>query len=137
MAGAGREEHGPQVETLGQLVGTVLAYLVMGVIALSVIDLVFVTVSGGGFGRISGWVAAVPTVFVFTEQFRRYAGASRWAVVLLGVILALGAGVSASILLPPTWLPLVTGGIGGLVTAVAFAVLWYAGIKTYGEERPS
>lgn len=136
MAAAGDAEDEPRIETLGQLVGTVLAYLVMGAIALAVVDLLFVTFSGGDFGRIPGWMAAVPTVFVFTDQFRRCTGASRWAITVVGAILALGAGIAVTLLLPPTWLPLVTGGIGGLTAAVAFAVLWYAGIQTYGEERP-
>ncbi|GAB3993431.1 hypothetical protein GCM10029992_05040 [Glycomyces albus] len=136
MATAGGEEDKPRIETLGQLIGTVLAYLVMGAVALAVVDLLFVTAAGGDFGRIPGWMAALPTVFVFTEQFRRYAGAARWAITVVGAVLALGAGIALTLLLPPTWLPLVTGGIGGLAAAVAFAVLWYAGIQTYGEERP-
>ncbi|WP_156037502.1 hypothetical protein [Glycomyces tenuis] len=114
----------------------VLAYVVMGAIALAVVDLLFVMVAGGDFGRISGWVAAVPSVFVFTEQFRRYEGGSRWAVVIIGVVLGLGAGIASTLLLPPTWPSLATGGVGGLVAALAYSVLWYAGIKIYGEERP-
>lgn len=136
MAPADGAEDKPRIETLGQLVGTVLAYLVMGAVALAVVDLLFVTAAGGDFGRIPGWMAALPTVFVFTDQFRRYTGASRWAITAVGAVLALGAGIAVTLLLPPTWLPLVTGGIGGLAAAVAFAVLWYAGIQTYGEERP-
>lgn len=126
----------PRTETLGQLIGTVLAYVVMGAIALAVVDLLFVTAAGGDFGGVSGWVAAVPSVFVFTDQFRRYEGGSRWAVAIACVVLALGAGIAATVLLPPTWPSLATGGIGGLVAALAYAALWYSGINTYGEERP-
>lgn len=126
----------PPIETLGQLIGTVLAYIAMGAIALVVIDLLFITVAGGGFGRISGWVAAVPSVFVFTEQFRRYEGLSRWVITLIGVVLGLSAGIASTTLLPLTWSPLAVGGVGGLVAALGYSALWYAGIKIYGEERP-
>ena len=132
----GKTDGKPRIETLGQLIGTVLAYVVMGAIALVVIDLLFIAVGGGDFGRISGWIAAVPSVFVFTEQFRRYEGASRWAVALIGVLLGIGAGIGATVLLPQTWPALATGGVGGLVSALVYSALWYAGIKTYGEERP-
>lgn len=132
----GLEEEGkPRVETLGQLVGTVLAYVVMGAIILVVVDLLFSAVVGDDFGRIPGWMAAVPSVFVFTDQFRRHEGASRWAVAVLGAVLGIGVGVAASVLLPQTWPPLAVGGIGGLVAALVYAALWYAGIKTFGRER--
>jgi hypothetical protein len=130
------ERGGPRIETLGQLIGTVLAYVVMGAAALIVFDLLFITIGGGEFGRVSGWVAAVPSVFVFSQQFRRYEGASRWTVALTGVVLGLGAGIASTLLLPPTWSPLLVGGVGGLVAALVYAALWYSGIKTYGEERP-
>ncbi|MCH7231347.1 hypothetical protein L0U85_10875 [Glycomyces sp. L485] len=131
-----RTDGKPRIETLAQLLGTVLAYVVMGAIALVVIDLLFILVGGGNFGRISGWIAAVPSVFVFSDQFRRYIGGSRWAIALTGAALGIGAGIGATVLLPLTWPPLATGGIGGLAAALVYATLWYAGIKTYGEERP-
>jgi hypothetical protein len=31
---------------------------------------------------------------------------------------------------------MLTGGLGGLVAALVYAPLWFAGIKTFGEERP-
>ncbi|WP_460543154.1 hypothetical protein [Glycomyces halotolerans] len=123
------------IDTLGQLVGTVLAYAVMGAIALVVVDFLFIVVAGGEFGRISGWIAALPTVFVFTEQFRRYEGGSRWVVAVGGVVLGIGAGAAAAVLVPQTWPPLATGGVGGLTAALAYSVLWYSGIRAYGEER--
>ncbi|WP_168801569.1 hypothetical protein [Glycomyces buryatensis] len=126
----------PPIETLGQLIGTALAYFVMGLVALAIIDLVFSMPTGGEFGQVSGWVAALPTVFVFTEQFRRYVGGSRWALMLVCVALALGVGLAAAVVLPQTWAPMAVGGIGGLMAAVTYAVLWHAGIKTFGEERP-
>lgn len=137
MVAAPEENGGVQrIESLGQLVGTVLAYIVMGAVALVVFDLLFITIGGGEFGRVSGWVAAVPSVFVFSQQFRRYEGASRWTVALTGIVLGLGAGIASTLLLPPTWSSLVVGGIGGLVAALVYSALWYSGIKTYGEERP-
>ncbi|WP_051704706.1 hypothetical protein [Glycomyces sp. NRRL B-16210] len=125
-----------KLDTLGQLTGTALAYFVIGAAVLIVIDLVFVLPTGRGFGNTSGWIAALPTVWVFTEQFRRYAGASRWAVMLLGAVVGLGAGAAAALIAPADWLPMFTGGFGGLAAALVYAALWHAAIKTFGEERP-
>jgi uncharacterized membrane protein YjfL (UPF0719 family) len=130
------EEQRPKVETFGQLMGAVLAYFVMGAVALVLIDLVFVLPTGRGFGESSGWIAALPTVWVFTEQFKRYAGAARWGLMLVGVILGLAAGFAVAIILPVSWPAMLTGGVGGLVAALVYAPLWFAGIKTFGEERP-
>jgi hypothetical protein len=125
----------PQAMTLGQLVGTALAYFVMGAVVLAVIDLLFVIPSGRPFGETSGWIAALPTVWAYTGQFRRYGGAARWGVMLVGFLLGLGAGLAVGILLPPTWPPMVTGGLAGLTAALVYAPLWYAGVRTFGEER--
>lgn len=129
------ERERPKVETLGQLLGTALAYFVMGAAVLVVIDLVFVLPTGRGFGQTSGWIAALPTVWVYTEQFRRYAGASRWGLMLIGVLLGLAAGFAVAIIAPATWPPMVSGGLGGLVAALVYGPLWHTGIKTFGEER--
>lgn len=130
------EKERPKVETLGQLLGTALAYFVMGAVVLVVIDLVFVLPTGRGFGQTSGWIAALPTVWVYTEQFRRYAGAARWGLMLVGVLLGLAAGIAAALIAPTSWAPMLTGGIGGLVAALVYGPLWFAGIKAFGEERP-
>jgi hypothetical protein len=126
----------PKVETLGQLIGAVLAYFVMGAVVLVVIDLVFVLPTGRGFGETSGWIAALPTVWVYTEQFRRYEGGSRWGIMAAGVVLGLGAGLAVTVVAPATWLPMYSGGLGGLAAALVYAPLWYAGVKAFGEERP-
>lgn len=120
---------------LGPLVGTALAYFVMGAVVLAVIDLLFVIPSGRPFGETSGWIAALPTVWAYTEQFRRYSGAARWGVMLAGVVLGLGSGLAVGILLPPTWPPMLTGGLAGLTAALVYAPLWSAGVRAFGEER--
>jgi hypothetical protein len=127
----------PTVESLGQLMGAALAYFVMGAAVLVVIDLAFVLPTGRGFGQTSGWIAALPTVWVYTEQFRRYAGASRWGIMVVGVLLGLAAGLAAAVVAPATWLPMYSGGLGGLAAAFVYGPLWYAGIKAFGEERPA
>lgn len=125
----------PKAETLGQLLGTALAYFVMGAVVLVVIDLVFVLPTGRGFGQTSGWIAALPTVWVYTEQFRRYAGARRWGLMLVGVLLGLAAGFAVALIAPTAWPPMLTGGLGGLTAALVYGPLWFAGINAFGEER--
>lgn len=135
MAQRESAEQRPQVASLGQLIGSALAYFVMGAVVLVVIDLVFVLPTGRGFGQTSGWIAALPTVWVYTEAFRRYAGASRWGIMAVGVLLGLTAGLAATVVAPATWLPMYSGGLGGLAAALVYAPLWHAGIKAFGEER--
>lgn len=132
-----RPKERPKVESLGQLMGTALAYFVMGAAVLVVIDLVFVLPTGRSFGQTSGWIAALPTVWVFTEQFRRYAGAARWSLMLVGVLLGLGAGLAIAIILPPAWPAMLSGGLGALAAVFVYGPLWFAGIRAFGEERPS
>ncbi|MDA1358417.1 hypothetical protein O1R50_02225 [Glycomyces luteolus] len=129
------EKERPKVETLGQLLGTALAYFVMGAVVLVIIDLVFVLPTGRTFGNTSGWIAALPTVWVYTEQFRRYTGAARWGLMLVGVLLGLAAGFAVAVIAPTAWPPMLTGGLGGLAAALVYGPLWYAGIKAFGEER--
>ncbi|MEV3939150.1 hypothetical protein AB0K52_24630 [Glycomyces sp. NPDC049804] len=135
MAQGKSEGERPKVETLGQLLGTALAYFVMGAVVLVVIDLVFVLPTGRGFGQTSGWIAALPTVWVYTEQFRRYAGARRWGLMLVGVLLGLAAGFAVALIAPTAWPPVLTGGLGGLTAALVYGPLWFAGINAFGEER--
>ncbi|SDE39688.1 hypothetical protein [Glycomyces harbinensis] len=125
----------PKAESLGQLMGTALAYFVMGAGVLVVIDLVFVLPTGRSFGQTSGWIAALPTVWAFTEQFRRYAGAARWGLMLIGVLLGLGAGLAVALIAPPAWPPMLSGGLGGLAAVLVYGPLWYTGIRSFGEER--
>ncbi|MFB9659229.1 hypothetical protein ACFQS3_14145 [Glycomyces mayteni] len=132
-----KPEESKAAGTLGQLVGTALAYFVMGAVVLAVIDLLFVFPSGRPFGETSGWIAALPTVWAYSEQFRRYGGAARWGVMLVGVVLGIGAGLAVGVLLPPTWPPMLAGGLAGLTAALVYAPLWYAGVRTFGEERPA
>lgn len=131
----GKTPERPKIETLGQLLGTALAYVVMGAVVLVVIDLVFVLPTGRDFGQTSGWIAALPAVWVFTEQFRRYEGAVRWGLMLVGVLLGLAAGFAVALIAPPGWAPMLTGGLGGLTAVLVYGPLWFAGIKAFGKER--
>jgi hypothetical protein len=122
-----------RVARLPDLLGTVLAGVVIGVLVLVVIDLVVAGIGSGRFGGANGWLALVLPAWLFVEEFRAWRGGpARWAAagVATAVALALGllaAGIAgrAAADLPA----LVGGAIAAVTAAVAYSVIWFLGVR--------
>jgi hypothetical protein len=114
---------------VGDLLGTALAGLVIGVLALLLFDVLLSIIGWGRFGQVSGWPAAVLPVWFFIEDFRAWRGTTSRLVaagVAAAVALALGllaAGLTAG--LPP----LASSGLGVLVGTVGYALIWFYGVR--------
>jgi hypothetical protein len=123
-----RDEQG-RLTRAGDLLGVVLAGFVIGVLALVLFDGLMAVGGWGRFGRISGWPAVLLPVWTFIEEFRAWRGVTaRVAVALVGGALSLALGLLAAGLtggLPP----LASTGLGALVITVAYAVIWFYGIR--------
>src|SRR4051812_40119389 len=77
--------------TIGDLIGTALAGLVVGAVVLLVFEAVLSLAHVSTFGDASGWLAVILPVWLFTEEFRAQGwGASR---IIVGA-LAAGFGVA-------------------------------------------
>lgn len=124
-----RRDADGRIVRLPDLIGTALGGLVIGVLALVVLDWGFDLIGGGDFGQANGWLAVILPVWLFVEEFRAWGpGPARIAAALLaaavGIIIGLiGAGVANA--LPP----LVTGVFGAGLFALAYALVWFVGVR--------
>ncbi|MDG4763264.1 hypothetical protein O7632_03940 [Solwaraspora sp. WMMD406] len=122
-----------RIATLADLIGVVLAGLVIGLLVLLLFDGVFQLIASGRLGQSNGWLAVILPAWLFADDFRAWRGGSARfvaALVALGVGVASGllaAGVATGIVfgLPP----LVSGGIGAAVLSVAYATVWFHGVR--------
>lgn len=128
-AGFPRRDADGRIVALSDLLGLVLAGVVVGVLALLVFDWAFALIGAGRFGRANGWLAVILPAWVFVEEFRAaQRGPARIAAALVAAVLGitlglLVAGVVAG--LPP----LVSGGLAAATFAVSYAVIWFIGVR--------
>ena len=126
-----RDEQG-RIEYVVDLLGFVLAGIVFGVVVLLVIDGAVVLLGRGTFGGASGWLASVLPALLFVEEFRAWRG-TRWRFALAfgcaTVGLALGLAVAGVANFLP---PLASGAIGATFAALAYALLWFYGVRRLG-----
>jgi hypothetical protein len=119
-----------RVVRLAELLAWVAAGLVLGVVVLLFIDGVSSLLGFGRFGQLSGWLAGILPVWLFTEEFRAWRGIpARAGLAIVSGLLAgvLGIAVAATIggVLPP----LGSGAVGAAISAFLYGVLWYVGIR--------
>jgi hypothetical protein len=125
-----RRDADGRVVRLPELLVWIVAGLVLGVIALLVVDALSVLVGMGRFGQISGWLAGILPVWLFVEEFRAWhAIVSRVGMALLCGLLALVIGVAGSSLAAGVLPPLGSGAVGVTITAMLYGTLWYVGIR--------
>jgi hypothetical protein len=129
-----RRDADGRIEYVVDLLGITLAGLVLGVLILLVIDGGAALLGLGTFGRASGWLAAVLPGWLFIEEVRAWRGV-RWRLLLtlvaalVAVLLGIIAAGTASFL-PP----LASGAVGATVAAVAYALVWFYGIRLAGRD---
>lgn len=125
-----RDEHG-RVVTLGHLLGFALAGLVLGIVVLLLVDGVVAALSGARFGRASGWLAVILPTWLMVEDFRAWRGTGgRVLVALVGAAVGIALGLLAAGLLGDLP-PLVTGAVGATVAVLAYAVIWFHGVRRF------
>lgn len=134
-----------RIVALGDLLGTTLAGVVIGVLALVVFDFAFAMIGLGEFGRANGWLAVILPAWLFVEEFRAWGGRfeppgkasragpsvgfpTRILVALLAAAVAVALGLLAAGLaaaLPP----LADGAIAAAAFALSYALIWFSGIR--------
>jgi hypothetical protein len=122
-----RDDEG-RVVALGDLLGVALGGLVIGLLALLVLDWGFATVGAGDFGRANGWLAVILPAWLYWEDFRAWGfGAARVVAALVAVAVAVVGGLLVAGLadgLPP----MVSGGFAAAAFTVLYAVVWFPGV---------
>jgi hypothetical protein len=127
--GLPRRDARGRIEVLPDLLGLVLAGLVIGVLALVLLDWVFTLAGFGTFGRANGWLALILPAWLFVEEFRAWGpGPARVVAAatcgLFGV--ALGLLVSG---LARDLPPLASGALGAAAAALSYGVIWFYGVR--------
>jgi hypothetical protein len=119
-----------RVLRLVELLASVTAGLVLGLVVLLVIDGVSSLLGLGRFGQLSGWLAGILPVWLFTEEFRAWRGVpARIGMTLVSGILAGTLGFAAATTLTGGLPPLGSGAVGAAISALLYGVLWYVGIR--------
>jgi hypothetical protein len=125
-----RRDADGRVVHLVELIAWVGAGLVLGFVVLLVIDGVSSLLGAGRFGQVSGWLAAILPVWLFTEEFRAWRAVPARIITALGCgVLAVVIGFSASIAAAHALPPLGSGAVGAAISAFLYALLWYVGIR--------
>lgn len=123
-----RDEHG-RVVGFADLLGLTLAWLVLGAVLLVAVDASGAALGWGTFGDASGWLVLVLPAWLFIiEELKAWRGVSgRLPAAVAGGLLAMGIGLLVAGQVPGP--PLVSGGTGAAVAAVAYAVWWFHCIR--------
>lgn len=123
--------------SLGELLVAAAGGTLVGLAALALIDGVLALIGLSDFGGASGWLAAILPAFLYFDDFRAWRGNWVRLLVALGSLaLSLGVGLLAAGLvrgLPP----MLSGAVGALFAATAYAVIWFFGIRWLTGHRGS
>jgi hypothetical protein len=127
--GAPRRDAQGRLVRASDLLGLTLAGFAVGIVALVLFDGVFALLGFGDFGRANGWLAVILPGWLFVEDFRawRY-GPARVVAALVAAATGVALGLLAAGLaggLPA----LASGGTGALVASVAYALIWFYGVR--------
>jgi hypothetical protein len=125
-----RRDADGRVVRLPELLVSIIAGVVLGGVALLIIDGLSALAGLGRFGQLSGWLAGILPVWLFVEEFRAWrVVVARVGMALLCGMLALVIGVAGAILAAAVLPPLGSGAVGVTVSAVLYGTLWYVGIR--------
>jgi hypothetical protein len=125
-----RRDANGRFATIADLLGVVLAGLVMGIVILLVFEAGVALLRLADFGYASGWLAVILPVWIFVEEFR----ATKWGGVrILVAALAAGFGAAAGLIVAglaaQAFPPLVSGAVGAFGFSVAYAFIWFYGLR--------
>ena len=88
-----RRDPSGRLSTIGDLLGTALAGLVIGVVVLLAFEGVLSLTRVSEFGHTSGWLTLILPLWLFTEEFRAARDHGPYRIVV--AVLAAGFGVAA------------------------------------------
>jgi hypothetical protein len=129
IAGGPRKDEQGRVASLAQLIGVALGYWAVNVVGLVAIDGLLGLLGGSSFGDSSGWLTLILPGFLFFEDFRAWRAHGRRFLALVVAALAavaLGLVVAGA---ARSFVPLVSGGFGALVSLLVFALVWFVGVR--------
>jgi hypothetical protein len=115
--------------TLPQLIAFVAGWAVVNAAGLLLIDGVVALVGGTRFGQASGWLVMILPALVYFAEFKAWRDhRQRWLVATVAALVGVGLGIAVVALLAGL-APLASGAIGALVAMLAYAPIWFLGIR--------
>jgi hypothetical protein len=126
-----RRDPSGRLATIGDLLGTALAGLVIGVVVLLAFEAILALTRTSEFGGTSGWLALILPLWLFTEEFRAAHESGPYRVVV--AVLAAGFGVAIGLsfvgLAAPAFPALVSGLIGAATLTIVYCLVWFYGLR--------
>jgi hypothetical protein len=124
-----------RIATFRHLLEAVAVLLVVGLLAVTVIDLLSTWVGIGDLGGTSGWLGGLMAFWLYVEEFRAWLGSrNRLLLALLGGVISFGTGILVGGLVTG-WPTLLGGGLAVAVAAFTYAPIWFFGIRVMGEKE--
>jgi hypothetical protein len=128
-----RDEDG-RIISLPELLAAAAGFTVVNAVGLVLIDAVLALLGLSTFGRSSGWLALILPAFLYFDDFRAWKAARlRWLAAPVAALVGIALGLLAAGLIEDA--PLLSGAIGALVAALAFAPVWWVGIRLLTADR--
>lgn len=128
-----RRDPNGRLATFGDLVGTMLAGLVTGVVLVLILEAILSATRISHFGDTSGWLAVILPVWLFIEEFRAQgSGTNRIVVAVLAAGFGVATGLSAAGLAATDFPQLVSGFVGAAVLALVYCLVWFYGLRWLG-----
>lgn len=129
QSGFPRRDAEGRIRILADLLGVSLGGLVIGVLALVLLDWAFALTGVGDFGRANGWLAVILPAWLFLEEFRAWEfGVARVAAALVAGAVAVVSGLLVAGL-AAGFPPLVSGALAAAVLTLGYAVVFFHGVR--------
>jgi hypothetical protein len=131
-----RRDPNGRLATVGDLIGTAMAGLVIGAVVLLIFEAGLSLAHVSKFGETSGWLALILPVWLFIEEFR----AQGWGPYrIVAAVLAGGFGVALGLSVAgfaAAEFPRLVGGLAGAVTCtVVYCLIWFYGLRLLSQRE--
>ena len=125
-----RRDPSGRLATIGDLLGTAVAGLVIGAVLLLAFEAILSLARVSEFGGTSGWLAMILPLWLFTEEFRAADyGPYRVVVAVLAGGFGVASGLSVAGLAAPVFPDLVSGLVGAGACTVVYCLVWFYGLR--------
>jgi hypothetical protein len=124
-----RRDADGRVVSLPELLGVAAGYAVVNGVGLVLLDALLAVVGLSSFGRASGWLVLILPALLYFDDFRGWrAYRLRWLAAPVAALVAIAIGMLGAGLARELG-PLGSGAVGGLVALLAYAPIWFVGIR--------
>ncbi len=125
-----RRDPNGRLATIGDLLGTALAGLVIGAVLLLIFEAVLALTRFADFGDTSGWLALALPIWLFVEEFRAEGfGAPRVVVAVLAGGFGVAIGMTLAGFASAEFPSLVSGLAGAAGCTVVYCLIWFYGLR--------